>query len=96
MLLLFIDEKIKLLIIMLNRRDKFHEIVVRTIGKKMEDFQFSGNVVMKVVNDFAEKVDLIKNYNYILKQNEDQKQYIFHIFEDHRKTFPGAHKLNTI
>ena len=47
----------------------------------------------KVVNDSAEcGVALIKKFNRILTNDEEQKQYLLQIVADHRKQFPNACK----
>lgn len=52
---------------------------------------------IKLVNDFSERgVVIIQNYNNILMQNEDGKQYILQNVEGHRKRFPGSQKSNII
>jgi len=64
--------------------------------KNRPDYQSALSVVkcMKVVNDFAERgVALIQNYNSILTKNENEKQFILQVIEDHRKIFPDARKL---
>lgn len=47
----------------------------------------------KVVNDNAERgVALIQAYNASLTKNEDQKQYLLQVVEQHRKLFPNSKK----
>jgi len=53
--------------------------------------QFVQNI--KVVNDLAERgVALMKNYNNIITKNEDQKQFLLQVVEQHRQKFPTARK----
>ena len=48
---------------------------------------------LKVVNDAAERgVPLIQNFNSILTQQEEQKQYLLRVVEDHRHRFLGSRK----
>lgn len=48
---------------------------------------------MRVVNDVAERgVALIQEYNEILTKDEEQKQFLLQIVEDHRKRFPNSTK----
>lgn len=59
------------------------------------DYQAAKSVVHKlqVVNDIAERgVSLMQTFNSILTKNEDQKQYILQVVEEHRKKFPNASK----
>lgn len=47
----------------------------------------------KVVNDNAERgVALIQAYNTSLTKDEDQKQYLLQVIEQHRKLFPDSNK----
>jgi len=46
-----------------------------------------------VVNDTAERgVALMQSYNSILTKNEDHKQYLLQVMEQHRQKFPNATK----
>jgi hypothetical protein len=59
------------------------------------DYQTAAAFVrtMKVVNDSAERgVALMQTYNGILTKNEDQKQYLLQVVEQHRQKFPNATK----
>ncbi len=59
------------------------------------DYQAAKSVVHKlhVVNDIAERsVSLMQTFNGILSKNEDQKQYILQVVEQHRKKIPTAAK----
>lgn len=48
---------------------------------------------LKVVNDLAERgVALIQDYNNCLTRNEEQKQYLLQVVEEHRKKFPYVTK----
>lgn len=59
------------------------------------DFQKAAQYVvsMKVVNDYAERgVALMQSYNNILTKNEEQRQYILQVVEQHRQQHPIARK----
>jgi len=48
---------------------------------------------LKVVNDTAERgVALIEEYNSLLTNDEEQKQYLLQVVQDHRHRFPDAKK----
>ncbi|KYM98193.1 hypothetical protein ALC62_11109 [Cyphomyrmex costatus] len=48
---------------------------------------------MKVVNDIAERgVALIEHYNSILTRNEEQKQFLVQVVQEHRKQYPNCNK----
>jgi hypothetical protein len=48
---------------------------------------------IKVVNDVAERgVALITEYNSVATTQEDQKQFLLQVVEDHRRRFPTAKK----
>ncbi|XP_044596697.1 uncharacterized protein LOC123273359 [Cotesia glomerata] len=48
---------------------------------------------LKVVNDLAERgVALIQDFNNCLTRNEEQKQYLLQVVEEHRKKFPYVTK----
>lgn len=48
---------------------------------------------LKVVNDAAERgVALIQNFNSILTNQEEQKQYLLQVVEHHRQQFPMSKK----
>jgi len=48
---------------------------------------------LKVVNDTAERgVALIEEYNSLLTNDEEQKQYRLQVIQDHRHLFPDAKK----
>ncbi|CAF3748530.1 unnamed protein product, partial [Rotaria socialis] len=48
---------------------------------------------LQVVNDCAERgVKLMEDFNNILKNDEEQKQYLLFVVEEHRKRFPDAKK----
>ena len=48
---------------------------------------------LKVVNDTAERsIALFTNLNYTLSNDEDEKQKIINIVEDHRRRVPNASK----
>jgi len=53
-------------------------------------------MTLKVVNDIAERsVKLIHEYNSILTNDEDQKQYWLQVVYAHRNQFPDSNK-NTL
>jgi hypothetical protein len=61
----------------------------------MEQYQHGKEIAqsLKVVNDAAERgVVLIQNFNSILTQHEEQKQYLLQVVEDHRHKFPDSRK----
>jgi hypothetical protein len=63
------------------------------------DYQAAAEFVrtMQVVNDSAERgVALMQSYNNILTKNEDQKQYLLQVVEQHRQTFPNATKASVV
>ena len=48
---------------------------------------------LRVVNDNAERgVALIEEYNSIITKNEDQKQYLLQVVQEHRRLFPTCKK----
>ena len=48
---------------------------------------------LEIVNDLGERVvALIQAFNPLLTKQEDQKQYLLHIVEEHQKQFPSARK----
>jgi len=48
---------------------------------------------LKVVNDLSERgVALIEEYNSILTKDEEQKQFLLQVVEDHRERFPDSAK----
>lgn len=48
---------------------------------------------LHVINDFAERgVALMQDYNLALTKDEDQRQYLLQVVEDHRKMNPDARK----
>lgn len=64
-----------------------------------DDYRQGRDIVhqLKVMNDIAEQgVTLIEEYNSILTNDEDQKQYLLQIVQDHRKRFPNCNKLTQI
>lgn len=59
------------------------------------DYQAAAKYVreMKVVNDCAERgVALMQNYNSILTKNEDQKQFLLQVVEEHQRKYSKALK----
>src|SRR6218665_2521165 len=59
------------------------------------DYQAAAKYVreMKVVNDCAERgVALMQNYNSVLTKNEDQKQFLLKVVEEHQRKYPKALK----
>ena len=52
---------------------------------------------VKVVNDLAERgVALIQEFNSSITRNEEQKQFLLQIVEDHRKQFPAPTKATAV
>ena len=50
---------------------------------------------LQAVNDFAERCEaLMQAYNLALTEDEDQRQFLLQVVEDHRKRDPDARKLN--
>ena len=48
---------------------------------------------MKVINDDAERgVALIEEYNALITKNEEQKQFLLQVVQDHRRRFPDCSK----
>ena len=48
---------------------------------------------LKVVNDAAERgVSLIENFNTVITNQEEQKQYLLQVVEHHRQQFPASKK----
>ena len=48
---------------------------------------------LKVVNDFAERgVALIQSYSAILTKDEEQRQFLLQVIEEHRRRFPDVRK----
>jgi hypothetical protein len=64
-----------------------------------ESFWIAKNVVthMKVVNDIAERgVKLIEDYNKIITNDEQQKQYLLQVVSNYRKKLPDKTNKNLI
>lgn len=52
---------------------------------------------LEVVNDNAERgIALIKTYNSKLSTDEDQKQFILHLVEEHRTMYKSSKKSDVI
>ncbi|ESO01544.1 hypothetical protein HELRODRAFT_174506 [Helobdella robusta] len=52
---------------------------------------------LKVVNDAADKgVALIQEFNRVVTNDEDQKEYLLQVIEKHRKDFPNPKKSTII
>ena len=52
---------------------------------------------LKVVNDAAERgVALVQSFNALITNQEEQKQYLLQVVEQHRKEFPNANKATII
>jgi len=48
---------------------------------------------LSVVNDLAKRgVALIEQYNSILTKDEEQKQFLLQVVEEHRRRFPDSSK----
>ena len=66
---------------------------------ELEVYQRNQEVVrsVKVVNDLAERgVALIQEFNLSLTRNEEQKQFLLQVVEDHRKAFSAPTKTAAI
>lgn len=64
-----------------------------------EDFKIAERIVrsLKVVNDTAERgVKLIQDFNQILTKDEDQKQYLLQVVQEHRKLYPDSKKCTVV
>ena len=64
-----------------------------------QDYLAAERIVLnlKVVNDTAERgVKLIQDYNSILTNDEDQKQYLLQVVQQQRRNFPDASKNRII
>ena len=62
-----------------------------------EDYLKACKMVMsvKVVNDLAERgVKLMEDYNQILTNNEEQKQYLLQVVQKYRSELPNRNKKN--
>ena len=65
------------------------------LWRDRDDYREGRDIVhqLKFVNDMAERgVALIEEYNSIFKKNEDQKQYLLQIVQDHRRRFSDCKK----
>jgi len=65
------------------------------LWKTSEDYVNSCHKVqqLKVVNDAAERgVSLIENFNSVITNQEEQKQYLLQVVERHRQQFPVSKK----
>ena len=52
---------------------------------------------LKVVNDTAERgVKLIQDYNLILTKDEEQKQFLLQVVQEHRRLYPDASKKTIV
>ena len=52
---------------------------------------------LRVVNDCAERVvALITQYNDVLSKNEEQRQYLLQVVQEHRHKFKTAKKCNLV
>ena len=52
---------------------------------------------LRVVNDSAERnIALAATFNSSITKNEEEKQYLFQVFESHRKCFPDCKKLTLL
>ena len=62
-------------------------------GKVEYQTEFQFVRTMKVVIDCAERgVALMQTYNGILTKNEDQKQFLFQLVEEHREKLTNVKK----
>ena len=63
------------------------------------EYQESKRLVLslKVINDLAERgVALIQEFNSSLTRNEEQKQYLLQVVENHRKKFSAPTKSSAV
>ena len=52
---------------------------------------------LKVVNDMAERgVKLIQDYNTILTKDEEQKQFLLQVIQEHRRMYPDSKKTTVL
>lgn len=52
---------------------------------------------LNVVNDYAERgVALMQEYNALITKNEEQKQYLLQVVEQHRRSYPDCRKTTLI
>jgi len=52
---------------------------------------------LKVVNDAAERcVKLIQDYNNILTKDEEQKQFLLQVIQQHRHIYPDSRKSTVV
>lgn len=61
----------------------------------IDSYQLGKNRVqkLKVVNDAAERgISLIQSFNSVLTNQEEQKQYLLHVVEKHRRDYPDTKK----
>lgn len=64
-----------------------------------EEFKGAERVIMvlSVVNDAAERgVKLIQDFNDILTRDEEQKQFLLQVVQDHRRLYPDATKRTVV
>ena len=63
--------------------------------KEDSSYQAAARAVreLQVLNDFAERImALMQAYNLALTKDEDQRQFLPQVVEDHRKRYPDARK----
>ena len=61
-----------------------------------DDYREAIKVVnaLTVTNDHAERgIALIQEYNHLLTNCKEQKQYLLQVVSDHRKQFPNCKKF---
>ena len=64
-----------------------------------EEFKGAERVIMvlSVANDAAERgVKLIQDFNDILTRDEEQKQFLLQVVQDHRRLYPDATKRTVV
>jgi len=64
-----------------------------------EDYLESGTVIMelKMILDTADRIEeLSPDYNTMLTNDEDQKQYLLQVVNTHRHQFPDSKKKKTL
>ena len=65
----------------------------------LQDFQKGLSIVrrLNVTNDAAERgVALIQSFNSSITTDEEQKQFLLQIFEEHRRSLPNSNKSKLV
>lgn len=90
----FVTRSSRRLFEVLNIQSEFL-LVEPDVWESRADYQAATDVVraMKVVNDSAERgVALMQQFNQILTKNEEQKQFLLQVVEQHQRLFPNSLK----